>query len=93
MGFEIPPFEPGALRVKARALIVGIVELRETVAELDPVDEKLEPLGKARIAAVPFGNYPNPFNPATTIRFEVKTPGFVSLKVFDILGKEVESIA
>ncbi len=34
-------------------------------------------------------NYPNPFNPATNIQFEVPSPQFVSLKVYDIVGKEV----
>lgn len=34
-------------------------------------------------------NYPNPFNPSTQIRFAVPVSGFVSLKVFDILGKEM----
>ncbi len=37
-------------------------------------------------------NYPNPFNPTTTIRFEVLGSGFVSLKVFDLLGKEVATL-
>ena len=34
-------------------------------------------------------NYPNPFNPATTIGFSMGDPGFVTLKVFDLLGREV----
>ncbi len=37
-------------------------------------------------------NYPNPFNPSTTIRFHIKDAGHVTLKVFDISGKEVASI-
>jgi subtilisin-like proprotein convertase family protein len=37
-------------------------------------------------------NYPNPFNPATTIRFNMSKPGFTSLKVYDILGKEVANL-
>jgi hypothetical protein len=37
-------------------------------------------------------NYPNPFNPATTISFGVPTQSFVSLKVFDTLGKEVSTL-
>jgi len=38
-------------------------------------------------------NYPNPFNPSTTIRFDVRTSGNVSLKVFDVLGREVAVLA
>jgi|GEM_PF-585812 hypothetical protein len=34
-------------------------------------------------------NYPNPFNPETSIKFAVPREGFVSLKVFDITGREV----
>lgn len=34
-------------------------------------------------------NYPNPFNPSTTIEFSVKKSAFVSLKVYNILGREI----
>ena len=34
-------------------------------------------------------NYPNPFNPKTQICFSLKENSFVSLKVFDVLGKEI----
>ncbi|MBS1494466.1 MAG: T9SS type A sorting domain-containing protein [Bacteroidetes bacterium] len=37
-------------------------------------------------------NYPNPFNPTTTIRFSLPTSGVTSLKVYDIMGKEVSSL-
>ena len=37
-------------------------------------------------------NYPNPFNPTTTISYSIKSPGLVSLKVYDILGTEVASL-
>ncbi len=37
-------------------------------------------------------NYPNPFNPSTTIEFRISNFGFVSLKVFDILGQEVATL-
>ncbi|MGD1044307.1 MAG: phospholipase D-like domain-containing protein [Bacteroidota bacterium] len=34
-------------------------------------------------------NYPNPFNPTTNIQFQIPISGLVSIKVFDILGREV----
>jgi photosystem II stability/assembly factor-like uncharacterized protein len=37
-------------------------------------------------------NYPNPFNPSTTIKYELPQSGFVSLKVYDILGREVQTL-
>lgn len=37
-------------------------------------------------------NYPNPFNPTTNIEFRVADFGFVSLRVFDVLGREVATL-
>jgi len=37
-------------------------------------------------------NYPNPFNPSTTISYNIPTKEFVSLQIFDLLGKEVATI-
>jgi hypothetical protein len=36
-----------------------------------------------------YQNFPNPFNPATTIKFDTKTSGNVTLNVYDVLGREV----
>lgn len=37
-------------------------------------------------------NYPNPFNPVTTINYQIPNDGFVTLKVYDILGKEIANL-
>ncbi len=37
-------------------------------------------------------NYPNPFNPSTNIKFDISKNSYVTLKVYDMLGKEVASL-
>jgi hypothetical protein len=37
-------------------------------------------------------NYPNPFNPSTTIEFKIAKTGLVSIRVFNLLGKEVATL-
>jgi thiol-disulfide isomerase/thioredoxin len=37
-------------------------------------------------------NYPNPFNPSTRITYSILKPGFVSIKVYNVLGKEITTL-
>jgi len=37
-------------------------------------------------------NYPNPFNPTTTITYQIPRQGYVTLKIFDVLGNEVKTL-
>jgi hypothetical protein len=50
----------------------------------------IEPIG----AEIPkefhlYGNYPNPFNPVTTLKFDIPKLSYVKITVYDILGREV----
>jgi hypothetical protein len=39
-----------------------------------------------------YQNYPNPFNPSTIIRYQIKDSRFVTLKVYDVRGREIETL-
>ena len=39
-----------------------------------------------------YQNYPNPFNPSTSVRFEVPVESKVTIKIYDILGREVKTL-
>ena len=39
-----------------------------------------------------YQNYPNPFNPSTKIKFRISDLGLVSLKIYDVLGREVTTL-
>ena len=38
-----------------------------------------------------YQNYPNPFNPVTKIKYDVPKEGFVTIKIFDLIGREIYS--
>ena len=52
-----------------------------------PPDRSLRPM-----RAMLHSNYPNPFNPTTSIRYDLATAGEISLTVYDILGREVAEL-
>ena len=39
-----------------------------------------------------FNNYPNPFNPSTTIKFNVPSISDVTIRIYDVLGNEIETL-
>jgi hypothetical protein len=39
-----------------------------------------------------YQNYPNPFNPSTNVRFQIPESGEVTIKIYDILGREIRTL-
>jgi len=67
--------------------ILSLAYIETTPTSVDDEDEIKIPVDYTL-----FQNYPNPFNPSTNIRFWISDRGFVSLKVFDVLGNEVATL-
>ncbi|HYQ86320.1 MAG TPA: T9SS type A sorting domain-containing protein [Bacteroidota bacterium] len=91
----------GPLRIisKRPLVVTGAVPI-DSVSYLQPGATPLQnPLAFApgSLVDIPVGytlfqNYPNPFNPVTTIEFNLPEPATVTLKIFDLLGREVATL-
>lgn len=70
----------------ANAILYGVLDYMniptyvEQVADLLPTEIKLEQ------------NYPNPFNPFTSIQYAISSTQFVTISVYDLLGREVQKL-
>ncbi len=69
---------------------VSIAGEREThqVVSATPEDQMEQVPGEFALKQ----NFPNPFNPTTTFEFAIAEPGFTTLKIYNLLGREVASV-
>ena len=76
----------------------SITKLRELAAHVQEFyNTELVEILNTKETVTPNGftlyqNYPNPFNPKTTIEYEVPEKSFVTIKIYDILGREVQTL-
>ncbi len=75
------------MRCDNRALSVWTALINDSQLITDIKDDSLLPQAFSL-----FQNYPNPFNPSTTISYQIKEAGFVTLKVYDALGREISTL-
>ena len=78
--------ESGPARILRGCIIDG-----DTLGTITAVNEKYTETLPYRIEL--YQNYPNPFNPSTTIEYDLVSSGKVTLKIYNILGKEVRTLA
>ncbi len=75
----------------ANILAFGAAVVNCPIVKVDPPtiveDNQVQPSGY-----VLSQNYPNPFNPTTNINYKIPKSGYVSLKVYDVLGNEVTTL-
>jgi hypothetical protein len=78
---------------KGNAPLAGRVQILENVLSYFGVGGKPE-----NVTTVPgaksfaVSNYPNPFNPSTRIDYQIKAPGILSLKIFNVRGELVKTL-
>ncbi|MCJ7553275.1 MAG: T9SS type A sorting domain-containing protein, partial [Ignavibacteriaceae bacterium] len=88
----------GILISRGESNIQSVGELKKDAAKLQLFYDAYKPEIPEPVIELPkfyslTQNYPNPFNPVTTIKYTIPVASLVTLKVYDILGNEISTLA
>jgi N-acetylmuramoyl-L-alanine amidase len=79
---------PSGSKIKSGAIYVAQLQVAKFL-----IADAVDPIaGTVPLAFELSQNYPNPFNPTTNLEFRISSLEFVSLKIFDVLGREVATL-
>ena len=70
------------------AFSAGGTIMRIPIGMLTKVEQQEQKISKYFLQQ----NYPNPFNPSTTISYEISKSELVTIKIYDVLGREIETL-
>jgi len=92
---DLPETPAGSYTIRLAAVNSTLRQV--TMVDAEPFSILNQPSVVEGTAAAPthfalYQNYPNPFNPSTIIKYTVPKNSFVSIEVYDILGKEIATL-
>lgn len=84
MGFPFETIYTQSERIDLMQKVLSFFELSSTMVAHHPIQKPSE--------FILYGNYPNPFNPGTLIRYQLASEEKVDLRIFNLLGEEIRSL-
>jgi glycosidase len=92
LGSELANFSVTLPTYGSAIYTISIVEESVVLPSIPPIVSVEDELAGQPEDYDLFQNYPNPFNPSTTIRYSLIKPDLVRIKIYDILGREVQTL-